>query len=280
MRAGCFTIILAFLLVSLFACQLAKPAQSSAASSINSGSKSSGSSKSAESVSSAASDETPSLTYPAKAKNNGKDKKNRDVFIIGDSISEQYGPFLQIELENFFGYARKKGKPDVGLPEVAGDNGRSSAYVLGYLNYETGEASTKYDILAINCGIHDISNDKIPLNDYIENLKKIITVAKANATDVVWITTTPAKASVNITTSSGITTPFNKEVLNYNYEAAKLMIENDIYIIDLYSLTKSYGPVDTLLADEYHFNAVTQEKQAKDIARILKENFYNYDLNR
>ena len=81
----------------------------------------------------------------------------RDVFIIGDSISIHYGPYLKKYISNNYNYDRKRGL-EVALKDLdnpVGANAGDSRMVLQYLKEEQ-EKETKYDVLLINCGDHDI----------------------------------------------------------------------------------------------------------------------------
>ena len=57
------------------------------------------------------------------------------VYVIGDSISIQYGPHLQAYLKGTMGYARKEGeeKALLNLDCPQGANGGDSSMVLSFL---------------------------------------------------------------------------------------------------------------------------------------------------
>ena len=59
----------------------------------------------------------------------------KNVFVVGDSISVAYGPHLERMLRPRFGYARKTGQEPalMSLPGPQDANGGDSACVLAYL---------------------------------------------------------------------------------------------------------------------------------------------------
>ena len=275
-----FLILAIIFPVFLFSCKTNTSGGSSAKSGKSSAAAVSSSSKSTASIqsSSASSQDGSSLVYPSKAKNNGKNIKDRELFCLGDSILGDmkvsgYGVYLKAELDGKMELDSKHARPDLGIFGLEDPNGRTSRHVLAYLEYEINEEKRKFDIIMINCGIHDINDGTVPLEEYKSNLKKIIALVKANANDVVWCMTSPAPMDA---------TSFYKNVPVYNYEAAKIMIENEIFIVDLFSITKSYGAVEAITQGpgDVHFNPEISEKQGIDIAKIMMENYYNYDLNR
>ena len=86
----------------------------------------------------------------------------QSIFVIGDSISIQYGPWLAKFLQGRYSYRRKEGSQeallDLDIPE--GANGGDSSMVLAYIqaagdHHEIGHP----DLLLLNCGLHDIKTD-------------------------------------------------------------------------------------------------------------------------
>ena len=134
------------------------------------------------------------------------------VFVIGDSISMGYGPFLEQYLAPWFRYAGKRGSERamraLGLP-VHG-NGGDSSHVLKYLesNEEHGEIPAT-DYLLVNCGLHDIRTDpasgarKIDQSAYRRNLEGIVAAAFRLCRSLGWIRTTPCDEAVHNTRPDG-----------------------------------------------------------------------------
>ena len=109
------------------------------------------------------------------------------VFVIGDSISLGYGPYLERYLAPLFRYARKLGAEDamraLAIPGHA--NGGDSSQVVKYLttNAVHGEIPAT-DYLLVNCGLHDIRTDpasgakQVDADSYRANLERIVVTAR------------------------------------------------------------------------------------------------------
>ena len=76
----------------------------------------------------------------------------KTLFVIGDSISVHYGPYLEQMVSGVFGYARKEATPSPpeALPYPADANGGDSSQVLAYLGANLAEHAP--DVLLLNCG--------------------------------------------------------------------------------------------------------------------------------
>jgi lysophospholipase L1-like esterase len=202
-------------------------------------------------------------------------KKPRKVFIIGDSISIHYGPYLQHFLGDQYQYERKGGvhsqmnKPDI--PE--GANGGDSKRVVAYLDslYHTSQFQTDY--LVVNCGLHDIkilsSNGETSVSpeEYVQNLSEMIRLSKAMSTRLIWIRSTPVVDSIHNTKVHF--KRFNKDVMRYNHLADSVMNAAQVPIIDLYSFTLKFG--NDNYEDHVHFKKHIRIKQARYIAREIKK---------
>ncbi|MDF3127914.1 SGNH/GDSL hydrolase family protein [Kiritimatiellaeota bacterium B1221] len=121
------------------------------------------------------------------------------IFLIGDSISVQYGPYLEAHLKGVMHYAHKKGLNqalrDLNVPQGAnsGDSGR----VLNFLETHRDAAELDVDLILLNCGLHDIKRDaasgkiQVPIDQYRKNLEQIVRQVEAMQPSLVWISTTP-----------------------------------------------------------------------------------------
>ena len=83
------------------------------------------------------------------------------LFVIGDSISIFYGPYLKKYVEGKFDYDRKRDKGEAmkNLDNPVGANGGDSRMVLSYLKELSADPSFKADVLLLNCGLHDVKTD-------------------------------------------------------------------------------------------------------------------------
>jgi len=117
--------------------------------------------------------------------------------------------------------------------------------VLEYLRDEYNKGTT-YNILLLNCGLHDIRIDRVTKRvqvkewEYEENLNMVSGLALKMAEQVMWITTTPVMDVVHNRRSEGFLR-YNKDVILYNGIADNVMGKYQISCVDLYTFTNSLG---------------------------------------
>ncbi len=195
----------------------------------------------------------------------------KSVFVLGDSISIQYGPYLKKMIEGNFEYDRKRGE-ELALADLdrpVGANGGNSRMVLEFLLEQRN--AVKPNILILNCGLHDIKipkgadNREVDLNEYGNNLKNIVTAAKKFAKEVIWVSTTPVNHHMHHE-KKGFDR-YNEDVEAYNCVAESVMKENNIKIIDLYTFTLSLENEPHY--DGVHFKPENARLQAAFIAGFL-----------
>ena len=195
------------------------------------------------------------------------------VFVIGDSISIHYGPYLKNSLKDFFEYDRKRDKGEAlkDLDNPVGANGGDSGMVLDYLRQLEKDKDFKTDYLLVNCGLHDIKrkspNDstQVSLKKYKDNLQSIIKISKTMKMKLVWVNSTPV-----VDTIHNKRVPFfrfEKDLIRYNRAADSIMIQANVPIIDLFTFTKKFIPAGYL--DHIHYKKYIREKQADFIAGSL-----------
>ncbi|OGS21686.1 MAG: hypothetical protein A2252_11820 [Elusimicrobia bacterium RIFOXYA2_FULL_39_19] len=181
--------------------------------------------------------------------------KKKPLFVIGDSISMHYGPYLKEMLKDKCGYSRIKG------------NGEDSINVLKFVQNNKNKL-LRHDIILFNCGLHDIKLNKgktekqVPIKQYEKNLKEILSELK-KAGIVIWVRITPVDDKRHNRIVKDFSR-FNKDVLTYNRVADKVMAENKIQTIDLYKFTKNLG--NNLFCDHVHFKSEIRKLQAAYIA--------------
>ena len=199
----------------------------------------------------------------------------KKIYIVGDSISMQYGPYLQAYLAGKMAYSRKEGEEEalLNLDKPAGANGGDSSMVLGFLTGMANAGAIQADLLLVNCGLHDIKVDaasgkhQIPIDQYEENLRGIIGVASRLGTCLAWIRTTPCDEAVHNKPGMGFHR-FSADCIAYNEVADRVMAAAGIPSIDLFSFTANLGP--GLYCDHVHFLEPIREKQAAYIAGWLE----------
>lgn len=174
------------------------------------------------------------------------------VYVLGNSISKQYTPFLQAYLWDVFEVARN---------EEAGD----SALALSVLKGKLEAGGLDADILLLNCGLHDIKTDsatgrkQVSIEDYRRNLREIIAVARRMRPQLVWVRTTLVEDARHNKPGARF---FRYSADNDAYIAAadEIMRAGGVPVIDLHSFTRKLGP--DLFCDHVHYKEEVRQKQA------------------
>ncbi len=199
------------------------------------------------------------------------------IYIVGDSISIQYGPYLKAYLDGKMDYSRKEGGEEalLNLDIPQGANGGDSSMVLSFLKAKVASGGIDADLLFINCGLHDIKTDpetgkkQVAIDAYAENLRAIVDTVEKMKPVLIWIRSTPCDEAVH--NNAGLNMHrFSADCDAYNYVADKIMKEANVPSLDLYSFTKSLG--SDLYCDHVHFHEHIREKQAAYIAGWLMGN--------
>jgi len=195
------------------------------------------------------------------------------IFVIGDSASIHYGPYLKKITKGRFDYDRKRGIEQalIDLDKPIGANAGDSVMVMDYLAQEY-QQNTKYDILLINCELHDLRIDRainkvqVELNDYKINLRKIIQISKHMANKTIWIGLTPVIDEIHNSRKEGVLR-YSKDAFAYDIAAKEVMGEYDVQCIDMYNFTSNLGT--DIYSDHVHFKQEIRELQAAFIAGYL-----------
>ncbi|MCC7145237.1 MAG: SGNH/GDSL hydrolase family protein [Phycisphaeraceae bacterium] len=194
------------------------------------------------------------------------------LFVLGDSISIHYGPFLQALLGPSWRYQRKgseRGELEITDPRL---NGGDSACVLEYLS-QMQARQLRPDCLLLNCGLHDVKitppaeSLQVPPDQYRANLKTILAQASALARRVVWVRTTPVDDQQhNVRHAPGFIR-YNRHVQTYNQIADELVAQANLPTIDLYEFSLRLN--QPLYEDHIHFLPPVRQLQAAFIAGHL-----------
>lgn len=198
----------------------------------------------------------------------------KKVFVIGDSISIQYGPYLARFLEGRYAYDRKGGEREANrdLDQPAGANGGDSGRVREYLAAVLRDATLQTDILLLNCGLHDIKTDpvsgrrQVEPADYEENLRWIVERFRRTAIRLIWVRTTPLDEKRHNSRQTNFYR-YQKDQAAYNAMADRIMTTASVPMIDLEQFTLRCG--EPLFCDHVHFSEPVREKQAAFIAGYL-----------
>jgi lysophospholipase L1-like esterase len=199
------------------------------------------------------------------------------LFVLGDSISIQYGPYLEQYLTGRFHYARKQGtEPALQHLDPPHDaNGGDSSQVLAYLRAMQVHGGIPADVLLLNCGLHDLrtipamDDKQVTPTQYEANLLAIIETARAMGLKVIWVRTTPVVDEMH--NAGRPDTEFHRYAADcdvYNSIADGVMRLTNVPSIDLYTFTRNLGP--DVYCDHVHFHEHVREKQAAYIAGWLE----------
>ena len=203
------------------------------------------------------------------------------LFLIGDSISVQYWPYLKENISYMADIDRKNddGQAEKNLDVPTGANGGDSRMVLEYLRAKFRDSSFKPDYLLLNCGLHDIKHDpktgviQVKEEDYRSYLNEIVRLLKKNKVKLVWIRTTWVIDDVHNKKSSSIRR-YEADVLKYNAIADEVCQKNKIPAIDLYTFSKQLGAEQII--DHVHYSKPAQALQAAYISGFMQKILKSY----
>jgi lysophospholipase L1-like esterase len=193
------------------------------------------------------------------------------IFILGDSISIQYGPFLTQALAGFADVGRKSGLEEAlrDLNLAQGANGGDSRNCLQYLQEMVRAGALHLDLLLLNCGLHDIKcqpdgrQTQVPPDQYEANLQAIVQLLRDARIPLAWIRTTPVDEAKHNVSSNDIWR-WSADVDRYNAIADAVMKKARVPMIDLHGFTRSLG--QDVTTDGRHFPEVIQRLQGAFIA--------------
>ncbi|MBU3191837.1 SGNH/GDSL hydrolase family protein [Clostridium bowmanii] len=199
--------------------------------------------------------------------------EKQKIFVIGDSVSIHYGPYLKNMIKHKFDYDRKRGVEEAleDLDKPVGANAGDSGMVMDYLA-EEHKKNIKFDILLLNCGLHDARVDRdlnkvqVELEDYKMNLTKIIEISKTMSNKTIWIGLTPVIDEIHNSRKEGVLR-YSKDIYAYDIAAKEIMEQYNIPYIDMYNFTKNLGT--DIYSDHVHFKEEIRQLQAKLIADYL-----------
>ncbi|MEI6275104.1 MAG: SGNH/GDSL hydrolase family protein [Prolixibacteraceae bacterium] len=163
-------------------------------------------------------------------------EKTKNVLIIGDSISMGYTPFVQKALE-----------PGIVVIHNPGNGGST---VRGLDSLDVWIGSQKWDLIVFNFGLHDLVHKDeqnkynvtgkitVPVDQYAKNLGKIVARLKKTNAKVMFVTTTVVPEN-----SSGRKV---EDPAIYNKAAKKVMHKKGIQVIDLYKVSETVHPQNSI----------------------------------
>ena len=188
-----------------------------------------------------------------------------NALILGDSISIAYTPIVVKKL---------KGKVNVTRPRAnCGDTNRYRGALPKWLG------DKKWDVIHFNVGLHDLcyrhpdskvqgNRDKVngsiavPIDEYEQNLEKIVTKLKATGAKLIWASTTIVP--------EGEAGRIVGDEVKYNQVAEKIMKKHGIEINDLRELSGTFPASYFRGPGDVHFTAEGSEKLADQVAVFIK----------
>ena len=175
------------------------------------------------------------------------------VLLIGDSISIGYTLPTRELLQ---------GKANV---HRIGTNGGPT--INGLANLDKWLDDGKWDVIHFNWGLHDLKQDaagkrQVPLEDYDQNLRQLVSRLKKTGAKLIWASTTPVP--------EGKLSParLDSDVVAYNAAAQKIMAANGVAINDLYAfcrpqLSELQRPANV------HFTDAGSQALARQVAQSI-----------
>lgn len=196
------------------------------------------------------------------------------LYLIGDSISIHYWPYLKKYLRGIFICSRKEGEEEalLNLDNPQGANGGDSSMVLAFLKAKYAVGGLGADIVLLNCGLHDIKTDpktgtrQVPIEQYRLNLRRIVWLVRKMGPELVWVNTTPCDETIHNRPGMSFHR-FSADCDSYNAAADKIMASLGVESVDLHRFTCNLGR--DLYCDHVHFSEHVREKQAAYIAGWL-----------
>jgi hypothetical protein len=199
------------------------------------------------------------------------------LYVIGDSISMQYGPFLEKYVQGFWQYDRKSddGQAAKNLDVPVGANGGDSRMVLEFIKLKTADKTFQPDVLLLNCGLHDIK--RVPETNaiqvdsvsYRKNLEAIYQLLVKRNIRLVWMQTTDVDDERHNTRSKAFKR-YARDLNAYNAIADDIMQKHRVPVIDLYTFTRNLGSDHFI--DHVHYDSSARSLQAAFIAGFLQSN--------
>lgn len=197
------------------------------------------------------------------------------LYVIGDSISMRYGPFLEKYVQGVWQYDRKSddGQAAKNLDVPVGANGGDSRMVLEYLKLKAPDKSFQPDVLLLNCGLHDIKRNpetnaiQVDSASYRKNLEAIYQLLHKRTIRLVWMRTTPVEDERHNSRSKAFKR-YARDLDAYNAIADEVMHKHGVSIIDLYTFTRSLGSEH--FVDHVHYDDFAMQLQAGYIAGFLQ----------
>lgn len=183
------------------------------------------------------------------------------ALLIGDSISIGYTVPVRTLLK------------DVANVHRPAANCGSSSRAVRELDKWLGGGP--WDVVHFNFGLHDafVENGKhpVPIEEYEQNLRQLIERMRKTGARLVWATTTPIPNDVLLRPRDRqpVHDFYEKDILEYNRVAQRVMEQNGVAINDLHDLVRP-RLLELQRKDDIHFTQKGSEDLAAAVARSVR----------
>ena len=187
--------------------------------------------------------------------------EQKNVLIMGDSISIGYTPMLQKALA-----------PDIYVEHISGNGGNTGR---GVQRAEQWLGGKQWDVIVFNFGLHDLARIdslkkynvvdgkvEVTIDDYKKNLNTIVHKLKETTATLIFATTTvvPENAAGRKV----------EDVALYNAAAIEVMKKNGIQILDLYTPSLTIHPNNSKPGN-VHYTEQGYQLLAEPIIKAIKD---------
>ncbi len=213
-------------------------------------------------------------TYKTKPKQNPafaeviEDPSLPRVLIIGDSISIGYTPAL-----------RELMKGEANIHRIPANGGPTTR---GVANIDSWLRDGNWDVIHFNWGLHDlvymdkdgkrteagVGQHQVPIEEYEENLRKLVKRLKQTDAALIWRNTTPVPKD-----SRG---RIEGEEKPYNEVAAKIMAENGIPTDDHHTYVMQHM-AEVQKPNDVHFTTEGSARLAELAAKAIRQELKKQD---
>jgi hypothetical protein len=186
------------------------------------------------------------------------------VLLIGDSISQGYTPIVRENLKTFANVLRPKTN--------CGDT------LNGIKNISEWLGDRDWDVIHFNWGLHDLCyrnpeskvygfRDKekgkisVPIDQYEENLEILVEKMLPHGKRLVWCNTSFIP--------EGEAGRFTGDDIKYNDVAKQVMMNHDIKVNDIHSLTSSFDEDFFIAPGDVHFTPTANNLLAKQVSDMI-----------
>ena len=186
------------------------------------------------------------------------------VLLLGDSIRRQSEKYVIQNLNDGI---------ELSAPD---DNCRSSEKVKNNLSLWLNKQ--QYDLIHINCGLHDIRYDPDsngqPLAtkaQYIDNLETIFTQLKKLNCTIIWATSTPFNEENHNRLKES--KRYLRDLIDYNAASVELAVNYGFKINDLYAKVLKQDNHIMTQSDGVHFDEPGRQRIGELVATVINAEY-------